>query len=108
MAAERLHGDDTTVPVLALGKCDVARCWVYVQDDRPFGGSDPPAAMFYYSRDRRGEHPQAHLANYSGILQADAFGGYTKLYEPAAKSWAYQGSGLLGPCPAPVLRHGGS
>src|SRR6202163_1315440 len=82
MAAERLHGDDTTVPVLALGKCDVARCWVYVKDDRPFGGSDPPAAMFYYSRDRGGEHPQAHLANYSGILQADAFGGYTKLYEP--------------------------
>jgi hypothetical protein len=82
MAAERLHGDDTTVPVLALGKCDVARCWVYVKDDRPFGGSDSPAAMFYYSRDRRGEHPQAHLANYSGILQADAFGGYTKLYEP--------------------------
>jgi transposase len=82
MAAERLHGDDTTVPVLALGKCDVARCWVYVKDDRPFGGSDPPAAMFYYSRDRRGEHPQAHLANYSGILQADAFGGYTKLYDP--------------------------
>ena len=82
MAAERLHGDDTTVPVLALGKCDVARCWVYVKDDRPFGGSDPPAAMFYYSRDRRGEHPQVHLANYSGILQADAFGGYTKLYEP--------------------------
>jgi transposase len=82
MASERLHGDDTTVPVLALGKCDVARCWVYVKDDRPFGGSDPPAAMFYYSRDRRGEHPQAHLAIYSGILQADAFGGYTKLYEP--------------------------
>src|SRR5437588_937891 len=82
MAAERLHGDDTTVPVLALGKCDVARCWVYVKDDRPFGGSDPPAAMFYYSCDRSGEHPQAHLANYTGILQADAFGGYIKLYEP--------------------------
>src|SRR5665213_2496330 len=57
MASERLHGDDTTVPVLALGKCDVARCWVYVKDDRPFGGSDPPAAMFYYSRDRRGGRP---------------------------------------------------
>jgi transposase len=81
MAAERLHGDDTTVPVLALGKCDVARCWVYVKDDRPFGGSDPPAAMFYYPHDRSGEHPQAHLANYTGILQADAFGGYIKLYE---------------------------
>src|SRR5829696_6732531 len=48
----------------------------------PSAALDPPAAMFYYSRDRRGEHPQAHLANYSGILQADAFGGYTKLYEP--------------------------
>src|SRR6202142_4258524 len=74
MASERLHGDATIVPVLALGKCDVARCWVYVKDDRPFGGSDPPAAMFYYSRDRSGEHPQAHLANYSGILQARRFG----------------------------------
>jgi len=81
MAAERLHGDDTTVPVLALGKCDVGRCWTYVRDDRPFGGADPPAAMFYYSRDRKGEHPQGHLAGYSGILQADAFGGYGKLYE---------------------------
>jgi transposase len=82
MASERLHGDDTTVPVMALGKCDVARCWVYVKDDRPFGGSDPPAAMFYYSRDRAGEHPQGHLAKFSGVLQADAFGGYGKLYEP--------------------------
>jgi len=81
MAAERLHGDDTTVPVMALGKCDIARCWVYVKDDRPFGGSDPPAAMFYYSRNRKGEHPQAHLADYGGILQADAFDGYAKLYE---------------------------
>jgi transposase len=81
MAAQRLHGDDTTVPVLALGKCDVGRCWTYVRDDRPFGGADPPAAMFYYSRDRKGEHPQGHLAGYRGILQADAFGGYGKLYE---------------------------
>ena len=81
-AAERLHGDDTTVPVLAKGKTDIGRCWVYVCDDRPFGGPDPPAAMFYYSRDRGGEHPQAHLAGYAGILQADAFGGYNKLYEP--------------------------
>jgi len=81
MAAARLHGDDTTVPVQALGKCAIGRCWTYVRDDRPFGDPDPPAAMFYYSRDRKGEHPQAHLVAYSGILQADAFGGYTKLYE---------------------------
>jgi transposase len=80
-AAERLHGDDTTVPVLARGKTDIARSWVYVRDDRPFGGPAPPAAVFYYSRDRGGAHPQAHLAAYAGILQADAFGGYAKLYE---------------------------
>jgi len=80
MAANRLHGDDTTVPVLARGKTDIARLWVYVRDDRPFGGPAPPAALFYYSRDRGGQHPQAHLATYAGILQADAYGGYTKLY----------------------------
>ena len=80
-AAERLHGDDTTVPVLARGKTDIARSWVYVRDDRPFAGPAPPAAVFYYSRDRGGAHPQAHLAEYAGILQADAYGGYGKLYE---------------------------
>jgi transposase len=85
MAAERLHGDDTTVPVLAEGKTDTGRCWVYVRDDKPFGGAGPPAAMFYYSRNRRGEHPQAHLAGYSGIFQADAFEGYGKLYQANRK-----------------------
>src|SRR5229473_333921 len=80
-AAERLHGDDTTVPVLAKGKTDTGRCWVYVRDDRPFGGPDPPAAVFFYSRDRSGEHPQQHLAAWAGILQADAYGGYRKLYD---------------------------
>src|SRR5271154_6129921 len=82
MAAERLHTDDTTVPVLAAGKTDIARCWIYLRDDRPFGGTGPPAAIFHYSRDRKGEHPQAHLAGYAGILQADAYEGYGKLYEP--------------------------
>src|SRR6266436_6143510 len=81
MAAERLHADDTTVPVLAEGKTDTARCWIYLRDDRPFGGTGPPAAIFYYSRDRRGEHPQGHLAGYAGILQADAYDGYNKLYQ---------------------------
>jgi hypothetical protein len=97
MAAERLHGDDTTVPVLAKGKTVTGRCWVYVRDDRPFGGAGPPAAMFYYSRDRKGEHPQAHLARYAGILQADAFDGYNQLYLPGrmpgpireASCWAH-------------------
>jgi transposase len=81
MAAERLHTDDTTVPVLAAGKTDIARCWIYLRDDRPFGGTGPPAAIFRYSRDRKGEHPRAHLARYAGILQADAYDGYGKLYE---------------------------
>lgn len=57
LAATRIHGDDTTVPVMAKGKTDTARLWVYVRDDRPFAGTDPPAALFHYSRDRRGEHP---------------------------------------------------
>jgi transposase len=83
--AERLHSDDTTVPVLAKGKTDTGRCWVYVRDDRPFGGPAPPAAMFYYSRNRSGEHPQAHLEEYAGIFQADAYGGYSKLYEADRK-----------------------
>jgi transposase len=82
MAAARLHGDDTTVPVLARSKTDIARLWVYVRDDRPFGGPEPPGAVFHYSRDRGGEHPQNHLVGYAGILQADAYGGYGKLYEP--------------------------
>ena len=79
-AAERLHGDDTTVPVLAKGKTVTGRCWIYVRDDRPFGGRAPPAAMFYYSRDRGGVHVEAHLARWSGLLQADAYSGYNKLY----------------------------
>src|SRR5437773_4834270 len=72
-AAERLHGDDTIVPVLAKGKTDTGRCWVYVRDDRPFGGTAPLAAMFYYSRDRAADHPQAHLADHAGMVQAAAY-----------------------------------
>lgn len=80
MAASRLHGDDTTVPVLARGKANIGRLWVYVRDDRPFAGADPPAAVFHYSGDRRGEHPRAHLDSWTGILQADAYAGYDQLY----------------------------
>jgi len=97
LAAERVHGDDTTVPVLAKGKADTARAWVYVRDDRPFGGADPPAALFHYARDRSGEHPEQHLAGFTGILQADAYAGYNRLYQPdrsagpvtAALCWAH-------------------
>ena len=85
MAAGRLHGDDTTVPVLAKGKTIVGRLWTYVRDDQPFAGSAPPAAIFYYSRDRGGEHPKRHLSEYSGILQADAYAGFNDLYAPLRK-----------------------
>ena len=81
LAAERIHADDTTVPVLAKGKTDTGRLWTYVRDDRPFGGAGPPAAAFHYSRSRSGEHPREHLSTYSGIMQADAYAGYNDLYD---------------------------
>jgi hypothetical protein len=80
LAAERLHGDDTPVPVLAKGRCATGRAWVYVRDDRPFGGPDPPAVLFRYSRDRSGVHPVEHLKTFTGILQADVYAGYNPLY----------------------------
>jgi transposase len=80
LAAERLHGDDTPVPVLAKGKTDKGRLWVYVRDDRPFAGGAPPAALFKFSRDRRGEHPKRHLERWAGVLQADAYAGFGALY----------------------------
>jgi transposase len=85
LAADRLHGDDTTVPILAKGQTVTGRVWVYVRDDQPFGGKDPPAALFYASRDRTREHPERHLASYAGVLQADAFEGYNRLYLPERK-----------------------
>lgn len=85
LSAKRIHGDDTTVPVLAKGKTAIARLWTYVRDDRPFGGSDPPAAIYFYSRTRGAEHPERHLASYAGILQADAYSGYNGLYDPQRK-----------------------
>jgi len=84
-AAERVHGDDTTVPLLAKGKTTTARLWTYVRDDRPFAGADPPAAVFFYSRNRTGEHPARHLAGYAGILQADAYAGFGELYDGRRK-----------------------
>jgi transposase len=84
-AAERIHADDTPVPVLAKGKTRTGRLWTYVRDDRPFAGPDPPAAVFFYSRDRSGAHPQQHLASYVGLMQADAYAGFNRLYESARK-----------------------
>ena len=82
LGAARLHGDDSTVPVLAKGKTVTGRVWAYVRDDRPFAGPAPPAAVFYYSCNRDGEHPRKHLAAYAGLLQADAYGGFNGLYDP--------------------------
>lgn len=95
LAAAKLHADDTPVPVLSpgLGKTKTGRLWVYVRDDRPVGSKDAPAAWYQYSPDRKGEHPQRHLKHYSGILQADAYGGWIKLYDSGkvteAACWAH-------------------
>jgi transposase len=90
LGAERLHADDTTVPLMAKGGAQTARLWTYVRDDRPFAGGAPPAALYSFSTDRRMEHPTRHLAGWTGILQADAYGGYNGVYDAARK-------------PAPVL-----
>jgi len=84
-AAEKIHGDDTPVPVLSpgLGRTKTGRLWVYVRDDRPFCGTDPPAAAYFYSPDRGGAHPAAHLAGFTGFLQADAYAGFEALYDAA-------------------------
>jgi transposase len=88
-AAEKIHGDDTTVPVLSpgLGRTKTGRLWVYVRDDRPFCGTEPPAAAYFYSPDRGSEHPAGHLAGFNGFLHADAYAGFEALYQrPAANA----------------------
>ncbi len=84
-AGERLHGDDTPIPLFAKTKTIKARLWTYVRDDAPFGGTEPPAAVFFFSRDRAGIHPEQHLCHYGGILQADAYAGFGGLYEQGRK-----------------------
>lgn len=88
-AAAKVHTDDTPVRALApgLGRTRQARLWIYVRDDRYYqpddgsGGRDPPAALFYYSPDRKGERPRSHLTEFSGFLQADGYAGYDQLYK---------------------------
>ena len=86
LAADKIHGDDTPVPVLApgTGKTKTGRLWVYVRDDRPWGGPAPPAALYCYSPDRRADHPLRHLAGFGGILQADGYAGFNELYRQNA------------------------
>jgi hypothetical protein len=59
--------------------------WTYVRDDRPFAGSDPPAVTFFYSPDRSAKHPEQHLASYAGLMQADAYAGFNRLYGASRK-----------------------
>jgi hypothetical protein len=94
LAADKLHGDDTPVPVLAPGRGSTrqGRLWTYVRDDRAGGRTDPPAVLFRYSPDRKGEHPRAHLQHYHGILQADGYAGFGHLYGEQiqeAACWAH-------------------
>jgi len=95
MAAQKLHADDTPVPVLAPGngKTKTGRLWTYVRDDRPAGDQTPPAVWFAYTPDRKGEHPQAHLSKFKGTLQADAYAGFEQIYEGGriqeAACWAH-------------------
>jgi transposase len=83
MVAEKLHADDTPIPVLAPGngKTKVGRLWTYVRDDRPAADLSPPAVWFAYTPDRKGEHPERHLATFRGTLQADAYSGYNGVYK---------------------------
>ncbi len=95
LAGAKVHADDTPVKVLdpGRGRTKTGRLWVYVRDDRPAASTDPPAVWFQYSPDRKGEHPQRHLNSFRGILQADAYGGWGKLYEKGhireAACWAH-------------------
>ncbi len=95
LAGAKLHADDTPVPVLAPGngKTKTGRLWTYVRDDRPAGDNTPPAVWFAYSPDRKGIHPQSHLAQFKGVLQADAYAGFNALYENGdiheAACWAH-------------------
>src|SRR5881227_2228409 len=94
LGAKKLHGDDTPVPVLCPGRGTTkqGRLWTYVRDDKPAGSSEPPAVLFRYSPDRKGERPKAHLASFVGVLQADAYAGFDRLYGERiqeAACWAH-------------------
>uniref|UniRef100_E6PCP2 Transposase of ISCARN48, IS66 family n=1 Tax=mine drainage metagenome TaxID=410659 RepID=E6PCP2_9ZZZZ len=94
-SAEVVHADDTPIPVLApgRGKTKTGRLWTYVRDERPAAGEAAPAVWFAYTPDRKGEHPQRHLADFTGVLQADGYAGYSKLYDGGqvreAACWAH-------------------
>ena len=95
MASDVLHGDDTPVPVLTpgLGKTKTGRLWTYVRDGRPHGSCHPPVAVFFYSPDRKGEHPRNHLKSFKGVLHADGYAGFNAIFDAGqvteAACWAH-------------------
>lgn len=95
MGSSVLFGDDTPVPVLdpGRGKTKEGRLWAYVRDERPFAGTAPPAAIYFYSPDRKGERPEAHLKAFTGVLHADGYAGFNRLFESGriteAACWAH-------------------
>ncbi len=110
LAGDTLHVDDTPVPVLApgTGKTKTGRLWTYVRDERSFGGSRKPAALFFYSPDRKGEHPQAHLKDFRGVIHADGYAGFNELFAGGriaeAGCWAHVRANSLMSTPPPVRR----
>jgi transposase len=85
LAGSVIHADDTPIPVLAPGngKTKTGRLWVYLRDERPHAGPAPPAVLYRYTPDRKGEHCRAHLAPFCGHLHADGYSGFQQLYESA-------------------------
>jgi transposase len=81
LGSTRIFADDTRLPVLdpGRGRTKTGRLWGYAVDDRPWQGSTPPAVVFLYAEDRKGEHPAAHLAEFEGILQVDGYAGFKRL-----------------------------
>jgi hypothetical protein len=106
--AERLHADDTPVPVLARGKTRIGRLWTVVRDDRPFGGPDPPAAAYFYSPDRRGEHPESFLGGFAGISAGRRVFWLRTAVRSGPQAGPDAGGRVLGAWPKELLQAGGA
>ena len=94
-ASKKLFAEDTPIPVHdpGCGRTKTGRLWVYARDDRPWAGPHPPAAVYFYSPDRRAERPAAHLKRFRSVLQVDGYTGFEQL--------TIRGDG----CPAPTVQN---
>ncbi len=90
-SSTKLFADETTAPVLdpGRGRTKTGQLWAYARDDRPWGGSDPPAVAYVYAPNRKAEQPIAHLAGFTGVLQVDGYAGYRALAEKHAVQLAF-------------------